>query len=386
MKFTRKSFAIYGLILMIALAIGWLVVQKFDKADLTKRTAMFDTVEARRMDLSDKVNVTGNVVLEKNAVIYPPYKATVKKILKKPGDAVQKGDLLLVLQIDDPDLVNYSAGWKSSLDQARMNLTIAQKALEREKILFQAQGATIDEVESAQSKVLQYQAQVDEYRLKLESLTKNGVDNNNNILIRAPFDADISWINVKLEESVTTSTELLTLCGDSAIRVEVHVDQGDIGQMKAGLKALISANDQNRTIIPGVVTSFGSTGTTSSGVVTFPVIIKPSESASLGNLLKSGMTVDVTIMVNSRLNALVIPARAVIEEDGQTMVKVLRSGEYVLQKVRLGLKNSNWVEVLSGLSEGDRVTIPKIEFSNPKGTSGSNKTQVGSPPMGPPPM
>lgn len=385
MKNTKKRLTIYGVLVVIALVGGWLVLQQLRKAAPADSTIAFDTGEVRKMDLSDKVNVTGSVVLEKNATIYPPYRATVKQILVKPGDTVKKGTTLLMLQLDDTDLVNYSAGWKSSLEQAQANLSIAQNALERQLVLYKVQGTTIDEVENAQGKVRQYQTQIDEYYLKMDSLTKNGVDKNNNILIRAPFDADISWIDVKLEEAVTTSTELLTLCGNSAIRVEVNVDQGDIGQMKVGLQALISANDQNRTIIPGMVTSFGSTGTTSSGVVTFPVIIKPSASDELGNLLKSGMSVDVTIMINSHPDVLAIPLRAITRENGQTTVKIFSNGRFISQKVSLGFKNSEFAEVLSGLAEGDQVAIPKGESPSPNGASKSQK-QKGNPPMGPPPM
>lgn len=303
--------------------------------------------------------------------------------------------------------------------------------MERQTILFEIQGTTIDELESAQTSVRQYEAQVDEYRLKLQSLTKNGVNNNNDILIKAPFDAEVSWINVKLEESVSTDNELLTLGGSSAIRVEAAVDQGDIDQILEGQQAIIQANDKNRTVIPGVVTSFGSTGSTDSSVVTFPVIIKPqidvagksdvtnrrdsviltspketngddSGSATPGKpemslfqgsqasgvdvakLLKTGMTVDVTIMADFHSNVLAIPLRAVIEENGETMVNILENGQFVSKKVELGFRNENYAEVLSGLNEGDQVGLVTNPTVNSGGGSARSQMRVGGgmrPPM-----
>ncbi|TCL68579.1 multidrug efflux pump subunit AcrA (membrane-fusion protein) [Hydrogenispora ethanolica] len=417
MKKMKQKLIILGIVILAGLAIGWLVIHQRQQAAQARVAAEFDVAEVRRMDLSEKVDATGDVVTEKNAAIYSPYSATVKQILAKPGDSVRQGDVLLILQLKDADLINYSAGWKSSLEQAQENLTIAQKALKRQQILYKIQGTTIDDLESAQTKVQQYQAQVAEYRLKLASLTKNGVNNNNEIIIKAPFDAEVSWIDVKLEETVATTDELLTLGGASAIRVEAAVDQGDINQIRVGQQASISANDQDRTLIPGAVTSFGSTGTTSSNVVTFPVVIKPTTTGSaaspaqqdrlnpggqngkkpqnssklaernLANLLKSGMTVDVTIMVDPHPNVLAIPARAVLEEDGQTTVKVLKQGKYLSQKVQLGYRGTDYMEVLSGLREGEQVAVAKLQSSGQ--TSQSKQTRQGGMmggPGGPPPM
>ncbi len=460
MRNPKQKLIILAIVVLVGLAVGWLVVRQRQKAVLDEQANMFNSIEVRRMDLSDKIDATGNVVTEKNAAIYSPYSATVKQILVKPGDSVHKGDLLLVLQLKDADLINYSSSWKSSLEQSQENLKIAQKALERQQILYKIQGTTIDDLENAQSKVGQYQTEVAEYRQKLESLDKNGVDNNNNILIRAPFDAEVSWINVKLEGTVAITDELLTLGGDSAIRVEAAVDQGDINQIKIGLSAQINANDQNRTIVPGEVTSYGSTGTVTSNVVTFPVVIKPllqnrdasspmaqeggvrsqsapdglrtlrdrgigqsngftkrkrsgedltgfgnqpapdrlrasqgalggndarqpggltmkQSGANLNGLLKAGMTVDVTIMVNSHPNVLAIPARAITEQNGVSVVKVFKDGKFVSRKVRLGFKNADHVEVLSGLSEGELVAVPKLQLPDQNRANGPNMFRPG---------
>lgn len=420
MRNPQKSLPVIIIISLLSVCFsGWIIIRQLPKVKQAKNESSYDTTQVRRMDLSEKIDATGDVVTEKNASMYPPYSTTVKEIRVKPGDTVHKGDILLVLQLKDADLINYAATWKSSLDQAQDNLTVAQRALERQQTLYKIQGTTIDELESAQKAVKEYQSQITEYKLKLASLTKNGVDDQNNVLIRAPYDSEISWINVKLEEAVTTTNELLTLGGASALQVEANIDQGDISQIVEGQPASITANDENRTIIPGVVTSFGSTGTTSSNVVTFPVMITPSKmkkpdfvnqngkatsgfqkspqpknkdsekmaQQNLGQLLKSGMTVDVSIMINCHPNVLAIPIRAVTEVDGQTIVRVLNQGKYVTKKVQLGFKNEKFAEVLAGLAEGDLVAILKNKSPYSGGSPNSTKSggNLGGQ-MGPPPM
>ncbi len=419
---------IAAIILVLAVAVVWFMVKHFHKAEQANTSGLYDTIEAKRMDLSEKVDATGDVTTEKNAALYSPYSATVKELLAKPGQAVHTGDPLLLLQMKDADVINYAAGYKSSLEQAKNNLIAAQNALVRQQTLYKIQGTTIDELESAQKSVQQYQAQVSEYTLKIESLTKNGVNDNNEIVIKAPFDAEVSWINVKEAQSVSTTDELLTLGGASAIRVEADVDQGDISQIKTGQRAFITANDENRTEIPGIVTSFGSTGTTSSNVVTFPVDIKPftgspdtnqkekgsshfrnssagaqrnfnsqstkpqtdfkrPSAVNVGNLLKSGMTVDVTIMVNSHRNVLAVPLRAVTQVNGENIVKVIKQGKLIPTKVSLGFQSDKYVEILSGLAEGEQVAIPKTQFNNANNNSNKNRSGgMGAPGMGGPRM
>ncbi len=425
MKKYRKNLpVIAALILVFTIAAIWFGVQHSRKTSETVKASSYDTFEARRMDLSEKVDATGDVTTEKNAALYSPYSATVKQLLAKPGDAVHAGDPLLILQLKDADVINYAAGYKSSLEQAKNNLIVAQNALERQETLYKVQGTTIDDLESAQKAVRQYEAQVSEYALKVESLTKNGVDNNNNLIIKAPFDAEVSWINVKEAESVATTDELLTLGGASAIRVEADVDQGDISQIKVGQMAFITANDENRTVIPGIVTSFGSTGTTESSVVTFPVQIKPlsgppdrkqagnkpldfgnkkdakfpgqgkvakkQPTINIGNLLKSGMTVDVTIMVNSHQGVLAVPLRAITQINGQNIVKVIKQGKLISKKVGLGFQSEKYVEIVSGLVEGDQVAVPKTQSMNPSNSSSNTNNSRGRIRVGgmggPPPM
>lgn len=425
----KKKILLPLIVLGIALIVGGGIYYHQHQATSARRAVALDTVEVRRMDLSEKIEATGTVVMESSPTVTTPYTAIVKKILVKPGDFVRQGDIMFILQVEDNELQERWAGWKSSLNQSQLNLDAAKRALERQEVLYRVQGTTIDELENAQSKVRQYEEQCREYQLKLASLTQSGVvlssDQSWDIHIRAPFDAMVSWVNVKLEQTVSTSTQLISLGGDEHLLIEVQVDQGDINQIKEGQPVLISANDKDRTVIPGRVIAFGSTGTESSSVVTFPVHIKPegftsetgrmkrafppkqsgdqekagtkpvrlprnlpnkenSNTSPLKNLLKIGMSVDVTLMVENHAHVLAVPRKAVAEDGGKATVKVVIDGKPEIREVQLGYKGSVFVEVLSGLIEGDKVVVPE----------GSSRTNTGAGSMrnrngmmgGPPPM
>jgi macrolide-specific efflux system membrane fusion protein len=68
------------------------------------------------------------------------------------------------------------------------------------------------------------------------------------------------------------------------------------------------------------------------------------------------MTASVTILLDPR-EALAIPAKAVRRERGRPTVHVRAGGEAVPREVKVGWKDGPWVEVASGLAEGDEVYV-----------------------------
>ncbi|HBE80592.1 MAG TPA: hypothetical protein DDW65_22830, partial [Firmicutes bacterium] len=90
------------------------------------------------------------------------------------------------------------------------------------------------------------------------------------------------------------------------------------------------------------------------------------------------------IMVNAHPNVLAIPLRAVTQINGQSMVKVVKQGKYIAKKVQLGFTSEKYVEVVSGLSEGDKVAVPKTQVKNNESNNTRNSGRIrmgGMPPM-----
>ena len=93
-----------------------------------------------------------------------------------------------------------------------------------------------------------------------------------------------------------------------------------------------------------------------------PVIILNQFDAK-DNRIKSGMTASVTIITFSKPNVVVIPGGVVFERDGKKFVQVKVEEEILEKEVVLGITSSlGQVEVVSGLSDGDKVILnPEVE-------------------------
>lgn len=373
-----KKMVVIGLVLMIAVSAGfYLYRQKLQKQQASS-ALQNEIVRVERRDLSEIVSGDGAVVFSKNGGIYPAYKATVQKILCQAGAKVKKGDLLMVLTSDA-----LKSSWveaEHKYQTAKLNLAQAQKELERQKTLYKVQGTTIDELETAQNNVDLYRISLSEAHSNLELLTETTDEANfvgsdhRTIMIRAPFDGEVAWVEVKVGQTVSaigsnssdssSNNLLLYLVAEGSLEVEATVDETDIDQVKAGQKAKVTLNDLNQTELYGTVTEVGSYGTEDAGVIVFPVKIQLDQVRDV--IIRPQMTADVAIYITSKPNTLAIPSSAVLKLRGKTMVKKVTGPKAELVEVELGQANASYAEVLSGLAEGDRIlVIPKDAQTTP---------------------
>ncbi|HEY5525104.1 MAG TPA: HlyD family efflux transporter periplasmic adaptor subunit, partial [Clostridium sp.] len=166
-----------------------------------------------------------------------------------------------------------------------------------------------------------------------------------------------------------------------------------------GQKTQIKFDAVSDQTYEGAVESIAQTGTSSNNVTTYDVVVSVSNPTNI----KVGMNANVTILIDSKDDALTVPTDALVDKDGSKYVMVASStsdsssnttnisttaksgtasrasGTYSgggqLVKVTTGLKNENFVEILDGLTEGEKVlvTLPKTTTS----TSTTNKNSLG---------
>jgi len=84
-------------------------------------------------------------------------------------------------------------------------------------------------------------------------------------------------------------------------------------------------------------------------------------------LLRPEKTASVTISLEARKNVLAVPVKAVRRARGKNVVYLMSSGGRQAREVKVGWKDSQWVEILSGLEEGQTILLeaPPTEQSKP---------------------
>ena len=160
----------------------------------------------------------------------------------------------------------------------------------------------------------------------------------------------------------------------------LNIDELDIDNVEVGQTVNITSDAKEGQTFIGVVTKVSVVGTTSSGTTTYPVTVRIDETDGL----RPGMNVDAEIVLSSADDVLAIPSLAVnrgdtvlITSDSPSAVNALEQEApegYVYVQVTIGVSDDSYIEVTSGLQEGDTVAYLRTA------SSGSGNMMMGGMP------
>lgn len=184
----------------------------------------------------------------------------------------------------------------------------------------------------------------------------------------APIDGVVIVRDVEQGQTVTTSDAVLVL--SDRLIVEADVDETDIGELKAGQKAVIGLDAYPKIKIDAVVDHISYESEIVSNVTIYKVDILPHE---IPDVFRSGMSANVEVIVKEVKDALLIPSDAVIHEKGTTFVRMKDPSDDTLKKMPIvtGIESEGFTEVVSGIADGDIIYATKRSYVVPKKKNGS---------------
>jgi RND family efflux transporter MFP subunit len=246
----------------------------------------------------------------------------------------------------------------------QLNLQVGQDVLENQTSLFVV------------GKNINWQT-LQQYNLALQSAQialYNAKQNIMNTVIIAPSDGTVVSVNLKISSVLSaqtySSTTAITLVDTSSIRFEGLVDEIDIMKVQKGQKASITVDAIPDKVFTGTVKFISPFGTQSGNVIKFAVTIKldPTDVE-----LRGGLSATADISVYSAKDVLLVPVSVIVETRQGPVVAVINptTGQPEYRPVTLGQQNFQYAEVLSGLKEGEKVTV----IGTPPATGISTTTQ-----------
>ena len=349
----KRIFVLICLALVaVAIGVGLWHRSRSQRAALSPED-QFTAVPVRRMALSTEINATGKVTSESSVDVYAHKSGIVDKVLVSEGDEVRAGDVLIELAVSEIDVQQAEA----TVRQRQQSLSLAEEALEKIRKLYDKGAATAFELRNAESDLATARDNLENAVLKLNELLTSADDNT----IRAPVGGVVSSINVAVGSTVGTSSRVATIVDLDRLVLEVTVDEYDVGKVKVGQKAEILVEALAGTAFEGTVTHVGKIGETSGGVVVFPVKIAIDNPTAD---LRPGMSAEAEVIVQRADNALAVPNAALEAGRGSYVARVLGAdGKIEYKPVEIGMRTNTMTEIVSGLSEGDRVAVPVGEAS-----------------------
>ncbi len=261
------------------------------------------------------ISCTGTVLPKNRLEVKPPVNGRIEKILVQEGDKVKTGQIL---------------AWMSSTERA----------------------ALLDAARGKGEETLQY----------WEGVYKP-------IPLPAPIDAEVIVATTQPGQTVTTADAVVVLSDHLIVRAQV--DETDIGKISNNMEAIITLDAYPDIKIQARVEHIYYESQTVNNVTIYPVDLIPQE---VPPFFRSGMNASVDFITQDKKNILVIPAAAVYKENGNNYVLVNRTNGKEPQKVRveLGITDDKNIEVISGVTEKDRILEKSKKYVLPKSSTTGN--------------
>lgn len=220
---------------------------------------------------------------------------------------------------------------------------------------------------------------------------ENQYENLDDYTITSPIKGTIVDKNYNAGETTEANQVLCTIYDLSYLTMTLSVDELDIASIEVGQSVSIVADAVEDTTYTGTVTKVSVAGTSSGSATTYPVTIRIDETDGL----LPGMSVDATIELASAEDVLAIPSAALNRGDtvlvtadspsaanGTLVESTTEDGEdYYSVEVTTGVSGDDYIEIVSGLQEGDTVAyIPTSSSSSEMGMMGGMPGGMGGGP------
>lgn len=289
--------------------------------------------EPTRGDLSLTTGLTGTVEAADVVYIYAKASGDVTAVHVKAGDMVAQGQVLCEIDTEQVDTA------RNSMDSAKVKLDEAQSTLSRMQILYDGGDLSNQEYEqyinALKSAQLQYESAKLAYDRQVEYST-----------ITAPISGRIETFDVDVYDRVSQSTQLCVIAGEGQSRLTFYVTQRMVKNLREGDELEIIANGVS---YKGNISEISNMVDAQTGLFKVKADMQSTDEIAIGS------TVRLNLVTERAENAMLVPVNAVYYSGGDGYVYLYEDGTAKMTPVEVGLYDSEYAEILSGISEDDVV-------------------------------
>ena len=314
-------------------------------------------VESQQLQLPVNVRATGTVHARETTLVFAQVPGRIQQILVRAGDTVRAGQTLAVL--DDAaqraQVNQAQAGVKAAQGlqaAAQTNSSLASSTLERYRQLEAEKSVSPQEMDEMSRKAEAAAASLDAARSETEAAKAQESGARTTLgytRLAAPFAGIVTARMADPGTLASPGVPLLQIDQAGALQLQATVDESEIGAIHKGMKTQVAIDGASSANIAGTIAEIDPAADPS----THSFLVKidlPSSSQ-----LRAGMY-GTAEFANGVRSAILIPRSAVIARGSLNCAYVLDSqGITQLRYVTLGAQQGDLVEVLSGISAGERL-------------------------------
>jgi len=275
------------------------------------------------------IKTTGTVLADEGVELRSEIAGKVEEIHFDEGRRVRRGELLL--KINDAEL-------QAQRDKLVSQRKLAEDKERRRKILFDKQNISPEDYEIALNELNSIVAEL--------SLVEAKIDKTE---IRAPFDGNVGLRYVSVGSYISTDTRIATLQKTDAVKIDFSIPEKYVNSVRVGQDITFTVAGLEKTYI-GTVYAIEPR----IDPVTRTVLLR-ARAPNTNRKITPGAFAEVTLVLETIHDALMIPTIAVIPELQGQKVYLLQGGEVTSRSVRTGLRTDTTIQITDGLEVNDTV-------------------------------
>jgi RND family efflux transporter MFP subunit len=310
---------------------------------------------AGRRKLVERLKVPGTVVAKPGAraLVTPPVDGRLfAPKLPQPGERIEAGQVIGHVQPPFNEITAKALEADAAVVRAKLALDLSARTAERIRRLVSEKAKSERELHEAEHAVKAAQAEVAAAESIQASYRATGLVDGKFALV-APIGGIVTRVGAAAGEIVHADEAIVTILDARELLVEARVPEGALGRFAKAGGALVECPDA-----PGDAHDCAARLRFTSPEVdpvsrTVALIYDVSNPESR---LRVGMGVTLHIETERVEDGVAVPAVAIVEEEGRTVVFVQAGGEtFEKRDVECGVRDGGWVHVRTGLAEGERI-------------------------------
>ncbi|MDR2681804.1 MAG: efflux RND transporter periplasmic adaptor subunit [Holosporaceae bacterium] len=315
-------------ILAVIALIAVIVYFKFlrvEKSAYSEHTKIVETEIVARSSIKHEIKLIGIVRPKHYCVLTAKAGGTIDTLVLT-GSSLKKGDL--IAKIENPDIEKTHRLSISARE-------IAQRQYDRMFSLVQKKVRSKKEADEAHQHLIEAD----------KNLARASIEHENTLL-KAPFDGILGVYKIKDGEQVVEGNQVATFYNYEQLLVEFDIPSQYIHMVNPGQEMTVNGQTLVLKHVQKAIDE-------ESHMCPASVEVKSAND----NLLLIGGSVDVTLTIEKKPNAIVISGSAVFIHNGKDVVYVVKDGKTDLREVEVGIKSKEKIEITKGLAEKEEVVV-----------------------------
>ncbi|HTL09218.1 MAG TPA: efflux RND transporter periplasmic adaptor subunit [Chitinophagaceae bacterium] len=298
-----------------------------------------DVIVASQQGISNTVEANGSVVANEFVELHPEVSGRLTYLNVQEGRNVAQGTV--IARVNDADL-------QAQLAKSRVQLDLAQKTEQRYKKLIDINGLNQADYDAVVNQVNSLKADI--------QYTQTLIDKT---VVRAPFSGVLGLRQVSPGAFVTASTVLVTIQQVQKVKIDFTIPEEYSELIKKGSLVDVEVDAGEQVRKKALV------------IATEPQVNQATRNLKVRAILQNGTAnpgafVKVFVEASGNKKAVMIPTNSIIPDDKNNQVILVKAGKASFVNVKTGVRESNNVEIVSGIQPGDSVVVTGVLFARPK--------------------